>query len=51
MEVFMSFICKGVCTRYKAKKPKEGRYASGQKRCNFCNVFLIGMVFGVLAVE
>ena len=35
----MSFICKGVCTRYKAKKPKEGRYASGQKRSNFCNVF------------
>ena len=40
MEVFMSFNCKGVCTRYKAKKPKEGRYASGQKRCNFCYVFM-----------
>lgn len=36
----MSFICKGVCTRHKAKKSKEGRYASGQKRCNFCNVFM-----------
>ena len=35
----MSFNCKGVCTRYQAKKPKEGRYTSGQKRCNFCNVF------------
>jgi hypothetical protein len=36
----MSFGCKEVCTRYKAKKPKEGCYASGQKRCNFCYVFL-----------
>jgi len=36
----MSFNCKGVCTRYQAKKPKEGRYASGQKRCSFCNVFM-----------
>ncbi len=40
MVVFMSFCCKGVCIRYKAKKPKEGRYASGQKRCNLCNVFM-----------
>ncbi len=40
MGVFMSFCCKGVCIRYKAKKPKEGRYASGQKRCNLCNVFM-----------
>lgn len=36
----MSFGCKEVCTRYKAKKPKEGCYASGQKRCNFCYVFM-----------
>ena len=36
----MSFGCKGIYHRYKAKKPKECRYASGQKRCNFCYVFM-----------
>ena len=33
--------CNGVCIRYKAKKPTgEGRYASGQKRCQVCSMFL-----------
>jgi len=37
----MGITCNGICHRYKAKKPTTmGRYASGQKRCNSCNVFL-----------
>lgn len=34
-------MCKGVCPRYKAKKPIGiGRYASGQKRCNGCEIYI-----------
>jgi hypothetical protein len=37
----MAFGCKGLCTRYKATKPKSGsRYGAGQKGCSSCNVFL-----------
>ena len=33
--------CKGVCPQYKAKKPVGiGRYASGQKRCQICELFM-----------
>lgn len=34
--------CNGVeCVRHKAKKPVGiGRYASGQKRCQICNVYM-----------
>jgi hypothetical protein len=33
--------CNGLCTKYKAQKPVEmGRYAAGQKRCNYCEVFV-----------
>ena len=33
--------CKGICTRYKAKKPSGiGRYASGQRRCQICEIFI-----------
>lgn len=33
--------CKGICPRYKAKKVfGEGRYASGQKRCQICEIFI-----------
>ena len=33
--------CKGICIRYKARKPiSGGRYASGQKRCQICEVFM-----------
>ena len=33
--------CSGICQRYKAKKPINiGRYSSGQKRCNSCDVFI-----------
>jgi len=33
--------CKGVCDRYKAKKPVGiGRYTSGQQRCQTCEIFL-----------
>ncbi|MCH9657998.1 hypothetical protein K0U27_04770 [archaeon] len=34
-------ICKGVCNRHKATKPREGgRYVVGQKRCNSCDMFM-----------
>ena len=33
--------CIGQCKKYKALKPTGiGRYASGQKRCNYCTIFL-----------
>ena len=33
--------CKGVCDRYKAKKPTGiGRYVSGQSRCQICEIFM-----------
>jgi len=35
--------CKGVCLKYKVKKPRFqgiGRYASGHKRCSTCEIFL-----------
>ena len=33
--------CRGACEQYKAQKPYEiGRYAAGQKRCNYCEVFV-----------
>ena len=33
--------CKGVCDRYKAKRVSGmGRYASGQKRCQICEIFI-----------
>jgi hypothetical protein len=33
--------CKGICVRYRAQKPVgAGRYASGQKRCQICEIFI-----------
>ena len=33
--------CKGICIRHKAQKPVgSGRYASGQKRCQICEIFI-----------
>ncbi|ABK76941.1 hypothetical protein CENSYa_0304 [Cenarchaeum symbiosum A] len=33
--------CKGICLRYKAKKPVSGgRYENGQKRCQMCDIFI-----------
>ena len=33
--------CKGICTRYKAQKQVgTGRYASGQRRCQICEIFI-----------
>ena len=33
--------CKGICVRHKAQKPVgSGRYASGQKRCQICEIFM-----------
>ncbi len=37
----MTAYCTSTCIKYKAKKPIEiGRYAAGQKRCNFCGIFM-----------
>jgi hypothetical protein len=35
-------VCKGICSRHKAFKPKKGgqRYAIGQKRCQVCQIFI-----------
>ena len=36
-------VCKGICVRHKALKPKSpgiGRYSTGQKRCQGCELFL-----------
>lgn len=33
--------CKGICVRYKAiKPPMAGRYVTGQKRCQVCEIFI-----------
>ena len=33
--------CIGVCNKFRAKKPVQiGRYAAGQKRCNYCEIFV-----------
>jgi hypothetical protein len=33
--------CKGICLRHRAPKPiQSGRYASGQKRCQGCEIFI-----------
>ena len=35
--------CKGICIRHRAQKPQTaslGRYATGQKRCQICAIFL-----------
>ena len=33
--------CKGICIRHKAQKPvAAGRYSTGQKRCQICELFL-----------
>ena len=33
--------CKGICIRYKAKKPRVGsRYSIGHKRCQVCEIFI-----------
>ena len=34
-------ICKGICIRHKAYKPYcSGRYATGNKRCQICELFI-----------
>ena len=34
-------ICKGICIRHKAHKPYcSGRYDTGQKRCQICEIFI-----------
>jgi len=33
--------CNGRCIRYKAMKPlRAGRYSTGQKRCQICELFI-----------
>nr|AIF09427.1 hypothetical protein [uncultured marine thaumarchaeote KM3_36_H05] len=46
--------CKGICTRYKAQKPVgTGRYASGQRRCQICEIFIKweGFVVSMLWIQ
>jgi hypothetical protein len=34
-------VCKGICIRHKAHKPVgSGRYATGNKRCQICEIFI-----------
>jgi uncharacterized Zn finger protein (UPF0148 family) len=34
-------VCKGICIRHKASGPiSSGRYATGQKRCQTCDLFM-----------
>ncbi|WP_316506037.1 hypothetical protein [Nitrosopumilus sp.] len=34
-------VCKGICHRYRAKKPRmNSRYETGQKRCSQCEIFI-----------
>jgi hypothetical protein len=34
-------VCKGICVRHKASKPTgAGRYSTGQKRCQICDIFI-----------
>lgn len=43
LEQFQKLImgCNGICNRYKAKKPlMQSRYASGQKKCSVCDIFV-----------
>jgi hypothetical protein len=34
--------CKGICIRHRAKRPAAsyGRYATGQKRCQICAIYM-----------
>jgi len=37
----VKMTCKGICTRYKVQKTVgTGRYASGQRRCQICEIFI-----------
>lgn len=37
----MAGVCNGICVRYKAIKPHDGkRYFSGQRRCQICEIFI-----------
>jgi hypothetical protein len=35
-------VCKGICIRHRAQRPAGsfGRYATGQKRCQICAIFI-----------
>jgi len=36
--------CNGICSKHAVRKPHTtdgGRYESGQKRCSFCEVYII----------
>ena len=40
-ESIISITCNNICHRYRAKKPNDvGRYLSGQKRCNPCEIYI-----------
>ena len=34
--------CKGICMHYKASRPQSGgRYITGQKRCQTCDIYYL----------
>ncbi len=36
--------CNGICSKHAVRKPHTtdgGRYESGQKRCSFCDIYII----------
>jgi hypothetical protein len=37
----MTFVCKGLCIRYKAiKGQRDGRYDEDQVRCQICTIYI-----------
>ena len=41
MQSVIIMTCKGICIHHKAQKPVgSGRYATGQKRCQICEIFI-----------
>ena len=40
----LQMYCKGICSNYAVKKLRprhSGRYELGQKRCSFCEIYII----------
>jgi len=36
-----NMTCKDICSRYRTQKPVgSGRYSSGQKRCQVCEIYI-----------
>jgi hypothetical protein len=40
--MYLDVACKDICVRHRAPRPiGSGRYFSGQKRCQVCNLFIV----------